>query len=118
MKVNPGDVVFMRGYQFQEDTAASEHPALVLHTKGEKCLVAICTDIRNRNKHANCIEIDYKAANLLKPTVVICSKVGIVKNRNITRIIGSASAYDADKISNIIADGYMNGEVAVFEQLK
>lgn len=115
MRIRPGDVVFMKGYQFSEDKRASNHPAIVLFTKGSEAIVAICTDANNRNKHVNCIEVNYTAARLSKPSVAICSKAGVILISCVTKIIGKATTSDINKLIDIITADYLKGKVKIFE---
>lgn len=98
MAINNTAIVFCKNHIFAEDQQASNHPLLVADREGSYLLSFVCTEKHNKSLFSNAIEINYTAAGLLKPTVVICSKILKFPASAVTRIISYMPYRDYQRV--------------------
>lgn len=98
MTVFRKSIVACKYMQFTQDVGASHHPFVVVSTRGGKLKILVCTDANHRSQFSNCVDIDYQACGLSKPTVVICSKYAYLTESDVTSHIGTLSSSDYRRI--------------------
>lgn len=100
MNIKSGDVVICKGKIFKDDRNASGHPYLVLvNTDGSEWVALCCTDADHKNKFAYNLNLPYNDCGLIKPTIAICDKGFIIKENEVTKVIGHA---DPSTMKNLV----------------